>query len=118
MLWKKTTFYLSHIVDTSVHVVNYPSHNRDIHRRFSSYPGRHSTAARGNLKTQRCSTPSIIIMTHERRAVDKPVEIGTEQKSLTKQVLGRSEEHTSELQSRGHIVCRLLLVKKNHHIMK
>src|SRR5690625_7086530 len=25
----------------------------------------------------------------------------------------RSEEHTSELQSRGHIVCRLLLVKIN-----
>src|SRR5690625_6864439 len=27
--------------------------------------------------------------------------------------LGRSEEHTSELQSRGHLVCRLLLEKKN-----
>src|SRR5690625_5895777 len=27
--------------------------------------------------------------------------------------LKRSEEHTSELQSRGHIVCRLLLEKKN-----
>src|SRR5690625_2247437 len=26
---------------------------------------------------------------------------------------GQSEEHTSELQSRGHLVCRLLLVKKN-----
>src|SRR5437870_4048894 len=26
----------------------------------------------------------------------------------------RSEEHTSELQSRGHLVCRLLLEKKNH----
>src|SRR5437870_8255604 len=26
----------------------------------------------------------------------------------------RSEEHTSELQSRGHIVCRLLLEKKKH----
>src|SRR5690625_6411436 len=25
----------------------------------------------------------------------------------------RSEEHTSELQSRGHLVCRLLLDKKN-----
>src|SRR5690625_6687807 len=24
--------------------------------------------------------------------------------------IGRSEEHTSELQSRGHLVCRLLLV--------
>src|SRR5690625_6058155 len=27
----------------------------------------------------------------------------------------RSEEHTSELQSRGHLVCRLLLEKKNTH---
>src|ERR1041385_9356833 len=27
--------------------------------------------------------------------------------------LGRSEEHTSELQSRLHLVCRLLLAKKN-----
>src|SRR5690625_6546962 len=28
-------------------------------------------------------------------------------------ILPRSEEHTSELQSRGHLVCRLLLEKKN-----
>src|SRR5205809_2482420 len=28
----------------------------------------------------------------------------------------RSEEHTSELQSRLHLVCRLLLEKKKHHI--
>src|SRR5690625_1700966 len=28
----------------------------------------------------------------------------------------RSEEHTSELQSRGHLVCRLLLEKKNNTI--
>src|SRR5207253_10533900 len=28
----------------------------------------------------------------------------------------RSEEHTSELQSRGHLVCRLLLEKKNNII--
>src|SRR5690625_5328796 len=27
-------------------------------------------------------------------------------------MLDRSEEHTSELQSRGHLVCRLLLEKK------
>src|SRR5439155_26192659 len=27
----------------------------------------------------------------------------------------RSEEHTSELQSRGHLVCRLLLEKKKVH---
>src|SRR5947209_14077735 len=28
--------------------------------------------------------------------------------------LGRSEEHTSELQSRQYLVCRLLLEKKKH----
>src|SRR3712207_7177958 len=28
----------------------------------------------------------------------------------------RSEEHTSELQSRQYLVCRLLLEKKKHHI--
>src|SRR5690625_5926476 len=29
----------------------------------------------------------------------------------------RSEEHTSELQSRGHLVCRLLLEKKNTYLL-
>src|SRR5690625_6390390 len=32
--------------------------------------------------------------------------------SFTSQLMHRSEEHTSELQSRGHLVCRLLLEKK------
>src|SRR5690625_6474064 len=31
---------------------------------------------------------------------------------------GRSEEHTSELQSRGHLVCRLLLEKKNNMVQE
>src|SRR2546429_3838009 len=30
--------------------------------------------------------------------------------------ISRSEEHTSELQSRLHLVCRLLLEKNNQHI--
>src|SRR5690625_5679614 len=29
----------------------------------------------------------------------------------------RSEEHTSELQSRGHLVCRLLLEKKKYNML-
>src|SRR5207253_6563799 len=32
---------------------------------------------------------------------------------FTTAIKNRSEEHTSELQSRGHLVCRLLLEKKN-----
>src|SRR3712207_7861200 len=31
--------------------------------------------------------------------------------------IGRSEEHTSELQSRQYLVCRLLLEKKKHIII-
>src|SRR5439155_21374459 len=32
---------------------------------------------------------------------------------IDSEIQNRSEEHTSELQSRGHLVCRLLLEKKN-----
>src|SRR5436305_9896341 len=44
--------------------------------------------------------------------------IGDLVESLLKRDAGvkdRSEEHTSELQSRPHLVCRLLLEKKNLH---
>src|SRR5689334_24086262 len=33
---------------------------------------------------------------------------------VSRQVAHRSEEHTSELQSQFHLVCRLLLEKKKH----
>src|SRR5437660_5520749 len=38
---------------------------------------------------------------------------GRSARSLAHMKIFRSEEHTSELQSRGHLVCRLLLEKKN-----
>src|SRR5690554_7023658 len=37
---------------------------------------------------------------------------------VTLQTVDRSEEHTSELQSRPHLVCRLLLEKKNNRQIK
>src|SRR5690625_5719184 len=36
--------------------------------------------------------------------------------SLSARARPRSEEHTSELQSRGHLVCRLLLEKKKEQL--
>src|SRR2546422_8473641 len=42
---------------------------------------------------------------------------GAEAVQLVARVL-RSEEHTSELQSRLHLVCRLLLEKKNPPVMR
>src|SRR5437870_13885198 len=50
-----------------------------------------------------CSPPAPLIMPRARRP-------RTQRK--------RSEEHTSELQSRGHLVCRLLLEKKKKNKIK
>src|SRR5690625_6449323 len=36
--------------------------------------------------------------------------------ALSRLKIRRSEEHTSELQSRGHLVCRLLLDNKNQSV--
>src|SRR2546422_1348781 len=40
--------------------------------------------------------------------------LNQEHQKLTQEVTARSEEHTSELQSRLHLVCRLLLEKKKN----
>src|SRR5690625_3884688 len=61
-------------------------------------------AAGVHLITQRLSSSFIGV---EREVLDTPGIL----RLLVHQEL-RSEEHTSELQSRGHIVCRLLLEKK------
>src|SRR5437870_8866890 len=51
------------------------------------------------------------------RSPNNPVgeENGNSGKSFNYTLTKRSEEHTSELQSRGHLVCRLLLEKKKQH---
>src|SRR2546429_4667215 len=47
-------------------------------------------------------------------SVSRPAPVNMEwNKTEGKQSWQRSEEHTSELQSRLHLVCRLLLEKKN-----
>src|SRR5439155_26470166 len=56
------------------------------------------------VATRSCSAPSVI-----RPSMARPVS------SVRRPACwrcARSEEHTSELQSRGHLVCRLLLEKK------
>src|SRR5439155_21551469 len=41
--------------------------------------------------------------------------VSRQEVQLTVESILRSEEHTSELQSRGHLVCRLLLEKKKRY---
>src|SRR6266508_5012746 len=52
--------------------------------------------------------PPHVAIAELRRRVQRPVRVGE---------MRRSEEHTSELQSRGQIVCRLLLEKKNKRLV-
>src|SRR5690349_23014298 len=49
----------------------------------------------------------------ERGRTDRPAVIRAVESPTTGGPAGRSEEHTSELQSRRDLVCRLLLEKKN-----
>src|SRR5207253_10283344 len=46
------------------------------------------------------------------QAVQEPVQLALGMVEPARAGPARSEEHTSELQSRGHLVCRLLLEKK------
>src|SRR5437870_8092585 len=58
------------------------------------------------VKQMQARTPMTIVM------ADGEVLRGTVE-WYDRDCIKRSEEHTSELQSRGHLVCRLLLEKKN-----
>src|SRR3712207_8751275 len=55
---------------------------------------------RGSDRAQRCRSAESACLSRRRRALDRS------------RVAARSEEHTSELQSRQYLVCRLLLEKK------
>src|SRR2546429_7308924 len=55
------------------------------------------------------ATPSSFPQSNERISPSSPAPTG-----ICSRLDKRSEEHTSELQSRLHLVCRLLLEKKKH----
>src|SRR3712207_7949701 len=49
------------------------------------------------------------------RAAFRDTSKASARRSVVGAVVARSEEHTSELQSRQYLVCRLLLEKKKHN---
>src|SRR5690625_5745661 len=63
--------------------------------------------------------PAAVIIVLDRPRLNRPARCFTGHQPFVRAVprqcavAARSEEHTSELQSRGHLVCRLLLEKKN-----
>src|SRR5687768_18194481 len=81
---------------------------RDLH----SFPTRRSSDLAGDTSDELFEDPHV----QGRRAVGFGVELRAERKPVVADAFDRlrSEEHTSELQSRLHLVCRLLLEKKKN----
>src|SRR5690625_6694881 len=69
--------------------------------------GRAEGARAGELLREKELIPDVVYTSRLKRAI-LTANIALEAADL------RSEEHTSELQSRGHLVCRLLLEKKTY----
>src|SRR5690349_23776460 len=68
------------------------------------------------ISVKQTNAPNIDRLLSDRDLASTDIDIGIAERSrdlLEREVVGRSEEHTSELQSRRELVCRLLLEKKN-----
>src|SRR5207253_8622561 len=74
-----------------------------LHDALPISPSPNSSAWSGRRPCRACTTP------RRTRACSPPSGIAP---PTGASCVSRSEEHTSELQSRGHLVCRLLLEKK------
>src|SRR5207244_10584915 len=61
-------------------------------------------------------SPSLLIAAAVSSVLPARPTTSTEAPSRAKRIALRSEEHTSELQSPDHLVCRLLLEKKKQNI--
>src|SRR5206468_10719385 len=98
------------------HHFSFFSYSHVVHRALHSFPTRRSSDLSGCTdrgratparKKRCCSRP----IAHSRRAAAVRARARRRQ-ALGALALERSEEHTSELQSRSDLVCRLLLEKK------
>src|SRR5690554_5815706 len=76
----------------------------------------HAPNAGANLSESLQRVPGLVALNRQNYAQDLQISsrgFGARSQFGVRGVRLRSEEHTSELQSRPHLVCRLLLEKKN-----
>src|SRR5690625_5585714 len=82
-------------------------------RLLHSFPTRRSSDLLGRSARER---PVLVLLSRHRASGGSPAGPGRRRSKggapSSPGRAARSEEHTSELQSRGHLVCRLLLEKK------
>src|SRR5207253_8456516 len=78
--------------------------------------GRNEAGIHAVMQRQWFVSPSKKTLEPKRERSEPAVETDHEKRLANRLLVLRSEEHTSELQSRGHLVCRLLLEKKKRDI--
>src|SRR5439155_22201685 len=103
----------SHFHTSTVCVLSFFSSRYGLHRDLHSFPTRRSS----DLQLLGVGLLWVVLTVSfevglGRLVLGLPWDRITEDYDLTRGGFLRSEEHTSELQSRGHLVCRLLLEKK------
>src|SRR5690625_6185139 len=102
----------------------YQEQNRENHSRSRRSdnlsvitPENFKLGSMGGYLTLEEMTEELIQMHHQfPDLITRPEPIDDFKTHENRSILQRSEEHTSELQSRGHLVCRLLLEKKKTDI--
>src|SRR6266508_3526481 len=86
-------------------------------RRQRRIAAKTSCLSRGAVRRGRRETPAFPQCMTLPAAAEGPLRRECDRPSAPPRTGGRSEEHTSELQSRGHLVYRLLLEKKKKHTL-
>src|SRR5690554_7348593 len=94
----------------------YVFHRSGDHRDLHSFPTRRSSdlailGGTGYARLEWLKPPPASISATFREFL-RLLTTGTPRSACSRSAKARSEEHTSELQSRPHLVCRLLLEKK------
>src|SRR3712207_7780223 len=72
----------------------------------------------GLLVARQSDAKAIAVYNHTREPIYTIAVVKGSPIQKLEDLKGRSEEHTSELQSRQYLVCRLLLEKKKKHISR
>src|SRR2546429_6990197 len=83
-----------------------------------SLPGLLQISRRQKLRARRCCCRSRLADTRKGSGKIQILVQGALHDSHEHRIVEESEEHTSELQSRLHLVCRLLLEKKNQNTVR
>src|SRR5205814_9957126 len=93
------------------------SHNSD-HRELHSFPTRRSSDLSNNRAGWKTTTDSFIFNFTDGKNISTAKLGYVNVNNARKIFFPRSEEHTSELQSLRHLVCRLLLEKKKNTLRR